>query len=179
MSFAFPDRDLFDAFPQPPSEDAPPRPGATLDCFVNRRRSTAVGRRFWRFAAENWTAFDGIERARCVRMFARFRPDWTRDALGPEGRAIYDSLPETFTAYRGQNGVELAAGAAFTLSLEGARRQASGRRGAEAADPRVFALHVAKREVALAFTAAGEGEIVMFRTPRGDLRARRLIELAN
>ncbi|MGA2494715.1 MAG: hypothetical protein ABSF67_17510 [Roseiarcus sp.] len=179
MSFAFPDRDPFDAFPQPPSEEAPPRPGATLDHFIGRRRSTAVGRRFWRFVAQNWAAFDGIERARCVRMFARFRPDWARDAFGPEDRAIYDSLPETFTAYRGQNGVELAAGAAFSLSLERARRQATVRRGAEAADPRVFALQAAKREVALAFAAEGEGEIVMFPAPRVDLRARRLIELAN
>jgi hypothetical protein len=179
MSFALPDCDPFDASPQPPSETAPLRPGATLDHFIGRRRSTAVGRRFWRFVAQNWAAFDGIERARCVRMFARFRPDWTRDALGPEDRMIYDSLPETFTAYRGQNGVELAAGAAFTRSLERARRQASGRRGAEAADPRVFALNAARREVALAFSAEGEGEIVMFPAPRVDLRARRLIELAN
>ena len=179
MSFAFPDHDPFDAFAQPPGVAAPPRPGAALDHFVGRRRSTAVGRRFWRFAAEQWAAFDAIERARCARMFARFRPDWTRDAFGPEDRAVYDSLPETFAAYRGQNGVELAAGAAFTLSLERARRQATGRRGAEAADPRVFALHAAKREVALAFAADGEGEIVMFPAPRVDLRARRLIELAN
>jgi len=179
MSFAFPGRDPFDASPQSPRDETPPRPGATLDCFIGRRRSTAIGRRFWRFAAENWAAFDGIERARCVRMFARFRPDWARDALGPEDCAIYDSLPETFTAYRGQNGVELAAGAAFTLSLERARRQATVRRGAEAPDPRIFALHAAKREVALAFSADGEGEVVMFPAPRVDLRARRLIELAN
>jgi len=179
MSFVFPNRDPFDAFLQPPIEEAPPRPGATLDNFANRRRSPAVGRRFWRFLAENWTAFNLVERARCVRMFARFRPDWTRDAFGPEDRAVYDSLPETFAAYRGQNGVELAAGAAFTLSLERARRQATGRRGAEAADPRVFALCAAKRDVALAFCAEGEGEIVMFPAPRVDLRARRLIELAN
>jgi hypothetical protein len=179
MSFVFSDHDPLGAAPQPPDDEAPPRPGATLDCFVSRRRSTAVGRRFWRFAAENWAAFDGIERARCVRMFARFRPDWTRDALDPEGRVIHDSLPETFTAYRGQNGVELAAGAAFTLSLEQARRQASGRRGVEPTDPRVFALHAAKREVALAFAAEGGGEIVMFPAPRVDLRARRLIEVAN
>ena len=179
MSFVFPDRDPFDLFPQPPREEAPPRPGATLEHFIGRRRSTAVGRRFWWFAAQNWATFDGVERARCVRMFARFRPDWTRDALGPVDRALYDSLPETFTAYRGQNGVELAAGAAFTLSLERARRQATGRRGVEAADPRVFALHAVKRDVAFAFAADGEGEIVMFPAPRVDLRARRLIELAN
>ena len=179
MSFAFPDSDPFDAPPQRPGEEAPTRLGATLDCFIGRRRSVAVGRRFWRFVAQNWAAFDGIERARCVRRFARFRPDWARDALGAEDRVIYDSLPETFTAYRGQNGVELAAGAAFSLSLERAPRQAGGRRGAEAADPRVFALHAAKREVALAFFADGEGEIVMFPAPRVDLRARRLTELAN
>jgi len=179
MSFAFTNRDPFEAFPQPPTDAPPPRPGATLDCFVNRRRSTAVGHRFWRFLAENWTAFDGIERARGVRMFARFRPDWTREALGRMDRALYDSLPETFTAYRGQNGVELAVGAAFSLSLERARRQAAGRRGAEPVDPRVFALHAAKRDVALAFAADGEGEVVMFPAPRVDLRARRLIELAN
>jgi hypothetical protein len=178
MSFVFSNHEPIDAFP-PPVGEAPPRPGATLDCFVNRRRSAAVGRRFWRFLAENWSAFDGIERARCVRMFARFRPDWTRDALGPMDRAVYDSLPKSFAAYRGQSGVELPAGAAFTLSLEHARRQAAGRRGAEAAHPRIFALHAAKRDVALAFAADGEGEIVMFPAPRVDLRARRLIELAN
>ena len=179
MSFAFPDCDLFEALLPPPDNAAPPRLGATLEHFIGRRRSAAVGRQYWRFAAQNWAAFDGIERARCVRMFARFRPDWARDALSPEDCAIYDSLPQTFTAYRGQNGVELATGAAFTLSLERARRQARGRRGADAVDPRVFALHAAKRDVALAFAADGEGEIVMFPAPRVDLRAHRLIALAN
>ena len=179
MSFAFPDRDPFEALLPPPNNDAPPRPGVTLEHFIGRRRSAAVGRQYWRFAAQNWAAFDGVERARCVRMFARFRPDWARDALSPEDCAIYDSLPQTFTAYRGQNGVELATGAAFTLSLERARRQARGRRGADAVDPRVFALQAAKREVALAFLGDGEGEIVMFPAPRVDLRAHRLIALAN
>jgi hypothetical protein len=175
MSLVLTTRDPFDAFP-PPAEA--PRPGATLDHFVNRRRSAAVGRSFWRFLAENWPAFDLVERARCARMFARFRPDWRRDAFAPADRAVYDSLPETFAAYRGQNGVELVAGAVFTLSLEGARRQAAGRRGVDA-DARIFALNAAKRDVALAFAAGGEGEIVLFPAPRVDLRARRLIELAN
>jgi len=179
MPFAFPDHDSFEKILPPPNDDAPSRLGVTLEHFIGRRRSPAVGRQFWRFAAQNWAAFDGIERARCVRLFARFRPDWTRDALSPEDCAIYDSLPQTFTAYRGQNGVELATGAAFTLSLESARRQASGRRGADAVDPRVFALHAVKRDVALAFAAEGGGEIVMFPAPRVDLRAHRLIALAN
>jgi hypothetical protein len=179
MSFAFSYRDPFDALPPPPAEAAPPRPGATLDYFANRRHSAAVGRRFWSFVAQNWPAFDLVERARCVRMFARFRPDWARDAFDPEDRAVYDSLPETFTAYRGQTGVELATGAAFALSLEGARRQATARRSAEPADLRIFALSAAKRDVALAFAADDAGEIVMFPKPRVDLRARRLIELAN
>ena len=178
MSFAFSDHGQSDA-PAPPLEPPTTRPGATLACFVNRRRSPAIGRRFWRFMAEHWTVFDPVERARGVRMFARFRPDWTRDALGAEGRVLYDWLPATFTAYRGQNGVELAVGAAFTLSLERARQQAAGRRDGGPDDPRVFALRAAKREVALAFSAGGEAEIVMFPAPRVDLRARRLIELAN
>ena len=113
-------------------------------------------------------------------MFARFPVPIGRATRSTARVAPYTSrCPETFTAYRGQNDGGFAAGAAFTLSLERARRQASGRRGAEAADPRVFALHAAKREVALAFAAEGEGEIVMFPAPRVDLRARRLIELAN
>jgi hypothetical protein len=65
------------------------------------------------------------------------------------------------------------------LSLEGARRRATARRSAEPADLRIFALSAVKRDVALAFAAEGAGEIVMFPTPRVDLRARRLIELAN
>jgi hypothetical protein len=178
MSFDLSPFDALDGAP-PPSADLGPRPAATLDCFATRRRSPAVGRRFWRFLAENWAGFDRVERARCVRMFARFRPDWTRDALDCEGRSIYDSLPETFTAYRGQNGLELASGALFTLSLEGARRQAAERRGVEAVEARIFALRAARRDVALVFAADGEGEIVMFPAPRVDLRARRLIELAN
>jgi hypothetical protein len=179
MSFAFPNAESFEPRLPPLDNDAPSPLGATLERFIGRRRSPAVGRQFWRFAAQNWAAFDGIERARCVRMFARFRPDWSRDALSPEDCAIYDSLPPTFTAYRGQNGVELATGAAFSLSLEQARRQASGRRGAEAIDPRVFALHAAKRDVALAFAGEGGGEVVMFPAPRVDLRTHRLIALAN
>jgi len=169
----------FGALNRPPPPDAAQRPGATLDCFAARRRSPAIGRRFWSFLAENWAELDRIERARSVRMFARFRRDWTRDALGREGRIVYDELPEAFTAYRGQTGVELASGALFNLSLEGARRQAAGRRGGDPAEARVFALHAAKRDVALVFAGEDKGEIVMFPAPRVDLRAHRLIELAN
>ncbi len=69
--------DALAAAPPPPA-----RPGATLGYFASRRRSSAVGRRFWRFLAENWATFDSFERAQAARMFARFRPDWTRKAFG-------------------------------------------------------------------------------------------------
>ena len=153
----------FDASDAPPPVEAPLRPGATLGAFAARRRSPAIGRRFWRLVAENWADFDCVERARGVRMFARFRPDWTRDALALADRAAYDALPEAFTLYRGQNGVELAAGAAFTLSREAARGYALGR---AAARPTVLALEARKREVALVF-AGGDGAIVLFPRLRG------------
>ena len=172
MSFVIFNAEGFDSLEasrlRPPLDASAPA-GATLDHFAGRRRSAAVGRRFWRFLAANWPSFDPIERARAVRMFARFRGDWSRDALSAADRAFYDGLPERFAAYRGQNGAELAIGAAFALSLDGARRQAPGRR--------VFALAAAKRDVALAF--ATDGELVMFPSPRVDLRARRLVEVVN
>jgi len=153
------------------------RPGTALDPFVSRRRSAAVGRSFWRFIADRWTSFDPLERARAVRMFARFRPDWASEAFAAADRAFYESLPDAFTAYRGQSGAELVIGAAFALSVAGARRQAAGRRVGDGGDGRVFGLLAAKRNVALVFAASGE--IVMFPAPRVDLRARRLIEVAN
>lgn len=180
MSFVMFNADGFDSLgaqPPRPQIAAHPRGGASLDHFVGRRRSGAVGVRFWRFLAANWSDFDPIARARAARMFARFRPDWRRETLSPADRAFYDRLPETFAAYRGQNGAELAIGAGFALSLDSARRQAALRRGADSGDTRVFALAAAKRDVALVFAA--DGEIVMFPAPRIDLRARRLIEVAN
>ncbi len=73
-----------------------------------------------------------------------------------------NSLPECFTAYRGQNGVELAAGGAFTLSESRARGHATGRRGISHSDPIVLSLSVSKADVAMAFASGDQDEIVLF-----------------
>ena len=172
MSFAIFNADCFDSLDaarlQPPIE--PPAPaGATLDHFAGRRRSAAVGRRFWRFVASNWPGFDLIERARAVRMFARFRADWSRDALSAVDRAFYDGLPASSPP--------IAARTAPSWRSAPPSRCRSTARAVRRRGRRVFALAAAKRDVALAFAA--DGEVVMFPTPRVDLRARRLVEVVN
>jgi hypothetical protein len=146
------------------------RPGAALDHFSMRRRSAAIGEQFWNFVARQWPGFNPIERTRWARLFARYRPYWTPDCLSPEDRAFYAKLTDEFTAYRGQNGVELAAGGSFTLSKEIARGYALGRRAISFADPTVLALRVAKSDVALAIAARDEEEIVLFPALRSHAR---------
>ncbi|MBV8663776.1 MAG: hypothetical protein JO107_11795, partial [Hyphomicrobiales bacterium] len=69
-----------------------------------------------------------------------------------------------FTAYRGQNGAELAAAGAFTLSESRARAYAGGRRNISYSDPTVLSLSVNKADVALAFANGDQDEIVLFPT---------------
>ena len=138
------------------------RPGAALDHFFMRRRSATIGEQFWTLVIREWQGFNLIERTRSARLFARYRAYWTADALSPRDRAFYDSLPDQFTAFRGQNGVELAAGGAFTLSESLALSRAAGRRNISYSDPTVLSLRVTKADVALAFAAAGTDEIVLF-----------------
>lgn len=147
-----------------------PRPGAALDYFFMRRRSAAIGEQFWNAVARGWAGFNPIERTRWARLFSRFKPYWTPDILSPEDRAFYDELPDEFTAYRGQNGVELAAGGSFTLSRDVAHGYALGRRNISYSDPTIVSLRVAKTHVALAFTARDEDEIVLFSAHSSDVR---------
>jgi hypothetical protein len=112
-----------------------------------------------------------IQRTRSARLFSRYRRYWTAECLSLEERAFYDSLPKHFTAYRGQNGVELAAGGSFTLSEAAARHDAVGRRKINYADPTVLALRVMKADVALAFAKRHETEIVLFPTPSNSTRS--------
>ena len=150
--------------------EAAPRPGAALDYFFMRRRSAAIGEQFWNAVARGWPGFNPIERTRWARLFSRYKPYWTPDILSPEDRAFYDELPEDFTAYRGQNGVELAAGGSFTLSLDVAQGYALGRRNISYSDPTIVSLRVMKKHVALAFTARDEDEIVLFSAHSSNVR---------
>ncbi len=157
------------SFPNPYSPEQPlayPNttrgPSIALDQFFTRRRSAAIGEQFWTVAAREWPGFNPIERTRWVRLFLRYRSYWTPDILSPGDRAFYDSLADEFTAYRGQNGMELAVGGAFTLSRDVARGYALGRRNISYSYPTVLSLRVMKRDVALAFTSRDEEEIVLF-----------------
>ena len=165
------------SFPDPCALERPPvfaeparQPGATLDHFSMRRRSATIGEQFWNVVARQWPGFNPIERTRWARLFCRFRSYWTPDFFSPEDRAFYDTLPDEFTAYRGQNGVELAAAGSFTLSKDVARGYALGRRAISYSDPTVLALRVAKTDVALAIAARDEEEIVLFPALRGHAR---------
>ncbi|MGD0642689.1 MAG: hypothetical protein ABSC22_18270 [Roseiarcus sp.] len=142
--------------------DAAPRPGVALDYFFMRRRTATIGEQFWNVVARGWAGFNPFERTRCARLFSRYRSYWMPDILSPEDRALYDELPDEFTVYRGQNGVELAAGGSFTLSKEIAQSHALGRRAVRYADPTILSLRVSKKDVALALTARDEDEVVLF-----------------
>jgi hypothetical protein len=149
--------------------EAARRPGAALDYFFMRRRSAAIGEQFWNAVARGWPGFNPIERTRWARLFSRYKSYWTPDILPPEDRAFYDELPEEFTAYRGQNGVELAASGSYTLSREVAQGYALGRRNISYSDPTILSLRVMKTHVALAFTARDEEEIVLFSAQSSNL----------
>ena len=159
---ALPSPDLYSSNQPLDFPSAPPRPGVALDYFFMRRRSTAIGEQFWNVVARRWADFNAFERTRSARLFWRYRPYWTPDILLPEDRAFYDMLPDEFTAYRGQNGAELAGGGCFTLSKEVARRCAFGRRNVRYADPTIVSLRLMKEDVALAFAARDGEEIVLF-----------------
>ncbi len=159
---AFPSPDLYSSHQPLDFPGAPPRPGLALDYFFMRRRSVAIGEQFWNVVARGWADFNAFERTRSARLFSRFRPYWTPDILAPEDRAFYDGLPDDFTAYRGQNGAELAGGGAFTLFEDVARRCALGRRNFHYSDPTILSLRVMKNEVALAFAARDREQIVLF-----------------
>lgn len=146
------------------------RPGASLDHFFMRRRSETIGNQFWSFVAREWQGFNPIERTRSARLFSRYKAYWTPDNLSSRDRDFYDSLPDHFTAYRGQNGVELAAGGSFTICEAVARAHAAGRRSISYADPTVLSLRVAKADIALAFAPRHEDEIVLFPTLWSNLR---------
>ena len=103
-----------------------------------RRRTATIGEQFWNVVAKGWAGFNAIERTRCTRLFSRYRSYWTSDILSHEDRAFYDNLPDEFAVYRGQNGVELAAGGRFTLSKEVAQTYALGRRNVRYADPTIL-----------------------------------------
>ena len=150
--------------------EAAQRPSAVLDYFFMRRRSAAIGEQFWNVVARQWPGFNPIERTRWARLFTRFKSYWTPDILSPEDRAFYDGLPDDFTAYRGQNGAELAAAGSFTLSRDVAHRYALGRRNISYSEPTIVSLRVMKKHVALAFTARDEDEVVLFSAHCAELR---------
>ena len=153
-----------------PFPGAAPRPGVALDYFFMRRRTATIGEQFWNVVAKGWAGFNAIERTRSARLFSRYKSYWTPDILSPADRAFYDKLQDVFTVYRGQNGLELAAGGSFTLSKTVAQSCALGRRGVRYSDPTILALCVKKKDVALAFTAREEEEIVLFPIQWSNLR---------
>ena len=159
---AFSSPDYFSSNPPPAGSEPQPRPGLALDYFFMRRRTATIGEQFWTVVAKGWTDFNSLERMRAARLFSRFRPYWTPEFFTDENRAFYDSLPEAFTAYRGQNGTEIAAGGVFTLSKAVARNYALGRRTVRHCDPTIVSLRVAKSDVALAFSGRDDEEIVLF-----------------
>jgi len=141
-----------------------PAPAVEIFDFLSHHwRSGRIGRNFWRCAARRWTSFNRAEIARCVRAFSPLRPYWSAEIFADEDRAFYDSLPEAFTVYRGQNGAEALTGRCFSLSQEVARAYAFGRRNFRYAEPCVIALAATKRDVALAVASRGESEVVLFR----------------
>ena len=106
--------------------EAPPRPGVALDYFFMRRRTATIGEQFWNVVAKGWAGFNAIERTRCTRLFSRYRSYWTPDILSHEDRAFYDNLADEFAAYRGQNGVELAAGGSLHFVQSGCAKLCAG-----------------------------------------------------
>jgi hypothetical protein len=92
---------------------------------------------------------------------AHFRDGWSADYLSEDDRALYDALPERFTAYRGQDFLA-AAGLSWTLNRDAAARFALGHRGIRYAHPVVISATINKRNVVAGYAEREESEIVIF-----------------
>jgi len=80
-------------------------------------------------------------------------------------RAFYDTLPDYFTVYRGQND-GATVGLSWTLDKGVAEGFARGHRGIWNPSPIVITAEVYKRDVAFACAERHEAEIVVFKTSR-------------
>jgi hypothetical protein len=131
----------------------------------------------WRAIHEWWTACDAIPHDGFADLFTRHRRGWRPDYLGEEDRAFYDSLPDRLTVYRGQCASK-PIGLSWTRDKATALEFARGHRGIRNERPVVYAARIRKTQIAGAYTARKEAEVVTFSTPscawpiaRGEWRA--------
>jgi len=126
----------------------------------------------WKWIAVEWPGFDRIPHARYQRVFRYRKLGWSPDCMCPESRAVYDALPNTFTAYRGQDAAS-PIGLSWTLERDVAAGFARGHRGLNNPNPVILRRKFRKISVAMILVDRQEHEVVLFKPPH-DLSVDRL-----
>lgn len=120
---------------------------------------TILGRGFWQKLRKHWPGFDAVPHWQFSRYMVDLKPYWQPD---DDWRA----LPETFTAYRGQDRAQFTPGLSWTLDRAVAKGFARGHRGMRNPDPVVLRKKLRREDVAMVIHDRSESEVVLFDIPR-------------
>jgi len=118
----------------------------------------------WQWIAGHWSGFDLIPHSRYQRVFRTYKRGWSPDCMCQSSRAVYDALPASFTAYRGQD-IASSLGLSWTLEQGVAAGFARGHRGLQNPNPVVLRRKFRKISVAMILVDRQEHEVVLFRPP--------------
>ncbi len=121
---------------------------------------------FWRALHESWSLFDAIPHDEFRELFAIKRKDWKSSLLMPDDLIFYNSLPETFEAYRGTDAnAQHKDGLSWTIDREVAEAFAHGHRVLLNKNPIILTATINKRDIVGAYNGRNEHEIVLFDPP--------------
>jgi hypothetical protein len=115
----------------------------------------------WRLLHAEWNSFDLVPHRQFASLLEESRSTWSADFLSPADRIFYDALPSRIAAYRGQDKRQ-AVGLSWTLDRQVAFGFAHGHRGLRNEAPMVICADIGKGDVAGAYQARKESEIVLF-----------------
>ena len=116
---------------------------------------------FWRLFHTSWIAFEKIDHINLEEYLSKRRDSWEKSYLKLEDQKFYESLPREITIYRGQDADDLV-GLSWTTSRDVAISCAKGHSGILNARPFLIEAIVAKIDIAGAYTARNQSEIVIY-----------------
>jgi hypothetical protein len=146
-----------------------------LDYYPSEQRGDAIlyifknincGELFWPVIAKQWFGFDAINHSEFNEEFLKRRQTWKPTCMEADDRAAYETLPEKFTIYHGQDASRHSLSTSWTLDRKVAEGFAKGHRGIYNRSPRVLTATAEKENVALYLNGRSESEVVLFRPPK-------------
>jgi hypothetical protein len=116
---------------------------------------------FWQLFHTSWITFEKIDHIKLEEYLSKRRDSWVKSYLQAQDQTFYDSLPREITIYRGQDADDLV-GLSWTTSRDVAISCAKGHSGILNARPFLIEAIVAKIDIAGAYTARNQSEIVIY-----------------